>query len=70
MKKYLILLIIPLLFLTSCLKDNKCLLGTGKKNVSVDEIVPDNPIDGIPDGALAPGIHLVKQNVIYKRSSF
>lgn len=65
MKKYLILLIIPLLLLTSCLKDTSAYLAQEKESVTVDKIDPDNPSGGIPEGSLAPGIHLIKQNVIF-----
>lgn len=66
MKKYLIFLIIPLLILTSCLKDTSAYLPQEKETVTVDQITPDNPGGGESQGALSPGINLIKQNVIFQ----
>ena len=65
MKKYIILLIIPLLLLSSCMKDTSAYLPQAKKEVVVDKITPDGTAPEIPAGSLSPGIHQVKLNVTY-----
>ncbi len=65
MKKYIFLLIVPLLMLASCMKDTSAYLKQEKQNVAVDKFDKDNPSGEIPEGALAPGINLVKLKVTY-----
>ncbi|MHC1780250.1 MAG: PHB depolymerase family esterase [Bacteroidales bacterium] len=65
MKKYIILLLIPLFILSSCMKDTSAYLPQTKKEVKVDPITPDGTNPEIPAGSLSPGIHQVKLNVTY-----
>jgi poly(3-hydroxybutyrate) depolymerase len=65
MKKYYILLFIPLFFLSSCMKDTSAYLPQSKKEVNVDQFNPDNTTPDIPAGSLSPGIHQVRINVTY-----
>lgn len=66
MKRYwIILLLIPFLFLYSCVEDTSAYDPQQKEDVKVDEIQnEEDPGDEeLPEGELVPGIHLVKLTV-------
>lgn len=66
MKKYWItLLLIPFLFLSSCLEDTSAYLPQEKEDVKVDENQnEEDPGDEeLPEGELVPGIHTVKLTI-------
>jgi len=65
MKKYFIILFIPLMILVSCMKDTSAYLSQEKREVVVDKVTPDNPGGTTVEGALTPGINLVKLKVMY-----
>lgn len=64
MRKYLFLLIIPLLMLFACVDDNSSYESQEKEEVEVEGVTPGSGEENPPvDGELQPGVHLVKLNV-------
>ena len=64
MRKYLFLLIVPILTIFSCVDDTSSYVSQEKENVDVEGTTPNGGEEEPPvDGELTPGVHLVKLNV-------